>query len=196
MVGKVASLKGSSLVLPGILIVVKTLMLPLVTREFVSLLKPGGDDVEVTEDFSNFGFLYGTFPTAPSVFVFAAHYNVQPDLIASSMVAVTFLSAPLMLISAKMITLVNINPLDYVKELESFLFHVSLVGVIASAWVIAIFLLTKKWRIVPHCLTLNLVMAQFLASVGKRFFVPNCDIAKDYCITGRANLISCAVGLS
>lgn len=52
--------------------------------------------------------------------------------IATSMVAVTFLSAPLMLISAKMITLVHINPLDYVKELQAFLFHVSIAGMVAS----------------------------------------------------------------
>ena len=58
-----------------------SIMLPLVCREFVSLLKPGGASRNSTEDYSNYGFLYGTFPTAPSVFVYASHYNVQPDLV-------------------------------------------------------------------------------------------------------------------
>ena len=48
------------------------------------------------------------------------------------MVAVTFLSAPLMLVSAKMVALVHINPMDYVKELETFLRHVSAVGIVCA----------------------------------------------------------------
>lgn len=51
---------------------------------------------------------------------------------ASAMVACTFLSAPLMFVSAKMVTLVKINPLDYVKELESILFNVSIIGLICA----------------------------------------------------------------
>lgn len=141
-------------------------MLPLVCREFVSLLKPGGDLTNATNDYSNYGFLYGTFPTAPSVFVFATHYNVQPDLMASSMVAVTFLSAPLMLVSAKMVALVHIDPLYYVKELESFLMQVSSIGFIASVWVVVVFLLSRKWRQVPHFITLCLAISQSLASLG------------------------------
>ena len=60
------------------------IMLPLVCREIVSLLKPGGSSQNETQAFSNYAFLYGTFPTAPSVFVFASHYNVQPDLVRSA----------------------------------------------------------------------------------------------------------------
>lgn len=48
------------------------------------------------------------------------------------MVACTFLSAPLMFVSAKMVTLVKINPLDYVKELESILFNVSIIGLVCA----------------------------------------------------------------
>lgn len=56
------------------------LILPLVTREVVSLLQPGASANE-TADYSNYGFLYGTFPTAPGVFVFASQYNVAVDLV-------------------------------------------------------------------------------------------------------------------
>lgn len=51
---------------------------------------------------------------------------------ASAMVACTFLSAPLMFVSAKMVTLVKINPLDYMKELEVILFNVSIIGLICT----------------------------------------------------------------
>jgi predicted permease len=72
-----------------------SLVLPLVTRELVSVLQAGAD-VNETIDLSNYGFLYGTFPTAPGVFVYSTQFNVDADLVASAMVACTFLSAPLM----------------------------------------------------------------------------------------------------
>nr|XP_045596730.1 integral membrane protein GPR155-like isoform X2 [Procambarus clarkii] len=165
MVGKVQTLRGSGLVIPGILIATKTLLLPLTTRLIVGLLHPGKDANE-TADYSNYGFLYGTFPTAPGVFVFASQYNVAVDLIASSMVACTFLSAPLMFVSAKMVTLVKINPMDYVKELETALFNVSIIGLICTIWVLAVFILSRKWRKVPHFITMCLALSQAVACVG------------------------------
>ncbi len=50
-------------------------------------------------DLSNFGFLYGTIPTAPSVFVYAVNYGVIPDMIAATITASTFIAAPIMFIS-------------------------------------------------------------------------------------------------
>lgn len=54
--------------------------------------------------------------------------------IAGSMVACTFLSAPFMFVSAKMITLTN--PSNYVTELDVFLFNMSMLGLAAlvSLW--------------------------------------------------------------
>lgn len=56
------------------------LVLPLVTREVTSLLSPGHNASE-TLDLSTFGFLYGTFPTAPAVFVFSTQYNLEVDMV-------------------------------------------------------------------------------------------------------------------
>ncbi|XP_053656255.1 lysosomal cholesterol signaling protein isoform X2 [Cherax quadricarinatus] len=165
MVGKVQTLRGSGLVIPSILIATKTLFLPLTTRLIVGLLHPGNDANE-TADFSNYGFLYGTFPTAPGVFVFASQYNIAVDLVASAMVACTFLSAPLMFVSAKMVTLVKINPMDYVQELESVLFNVSILGLICTSWVLAVFCLSRKWNKVPHFITMCLALSQGVACLG------------------------------
>lgn len=55
-------------------------MLPLVTREVVSVLHAGRNETE-TVDLSTYGFLYGTFPAAPTVFVFATQYMVDVDLV-------------------------------------------------------------------------------------------------------------------
>jgi len=55
MVGKVHKLKGTALVIPGILILVKLLVLPLVIRESVILLN-AGDNTTKTTDLSTYGF--------------------------------------------------------------------------------------------------------------------------------------------
>lgn len=58
------------------------LALPLVTREVVSLIHAGAS-VNETLDLSTYGFLYGTFPAAPTVFVFATQYNLDVDLVSN-----------------------------------------------------------------------------------------------------------------
>jgi len=61
-------------------LVFSRLVLPLITREIVSLLHAGGNASE-TQDLSTYGFLYGTFPAAPGVFVFATQYSLEVDLV-------------------------------------------------------------------------------------------------------------------
>lgn len=165
MVGKVHKLRGALLVVPGILIMVKLLVLPVVTREVISLLHAGFNKSE-TLDLSTYGFLYGTFPSAPTVFVFATQYMIDVDLIASAMVACTFISAPLMFVSAKMITITNCNPSDYIKQLDNFTFDVSIIGTIACLWVLLVFILTKKIHRIPHKITSCLIVSQLLSCLG------------------------------
>ena len=54
MVGSAATLKGAGLVVPGILITLKLLVLPVVTREVVSLIN-AGVDANDTISLSNYG---------------------------------------------------------------------------------------------------------------------------------------------
>ncbi|KAL3271094.1 hypothetical protein HHI36_021590 [Cryptolaemus montrouzieri] len=165
MVGKVHTLRGATLVVPGILIMVKLLAMPLVTREVVSILN-SGYNVTDTVDLSMFGFLYGTFPSAPAVFVFATQYTLDIDLIASSMVACTFLSAPLMFVSAKMITLTSTDPSDYMKQLDAFTLDISIIGTVACLWVLVMFGLARKITKVPHNITTFLLISQLISCVG------------------------------
>ncbi|XP_050299819.1 integral membrane protein GPR155 [Anthonomus grandis grandis] len=165
MVGKIHKLTGATLVVPGILIMVKLIALPLITREVVNVLHSGYNSSE-TLDLSTYGFFYGTFPTAPGVFVFAGQYMIDIDLIANAMVACTFLSAPLMFISAKMITITNCDPSQYIKELDQFTLDVSVVGVIACIWILGIFTLTKKITKIPHKITACLVVSHFISCLG------------------------------
>uniref|UniRef100_A0A675B322 Uncharacterized protein n=1 Tax=Anopheles darlingi TaxID=43151 RepID=A0A675B322_ANODA len=165
MVGKASTLQGPGLILPGILILVKLLVFPLVTRQTVNIMNAGANFTETT-DLSTFGFLYGTFPAAPGVFVIASQYNRDVDLIASSMVASTFISAPLMFISAKMITITNLTPADYLQELDKFSFDISIVAMVAGVWTLLLFALTRKVKRMPHRITCCLLISQLICNVG------------------------------
>ncbi|XP_055627992.1 integral membrane protein GPR155 [Toxorhynchites rutilus septentrionalis] len=165
MVGKAATLQGPGFILPGILILVKLLVLPLVTRQIVNIMNAGANFTETT-DLSTFGFLYGTFPAAPGVFVIAAQYNQDVDLIASSMVASTFISAPLMFISAKMITITNLNPSDYLNEFDKFAFDISIVAICCSVWMLLLFTFTRKVKKMPQRITSCLIISQLICNIG------------------------------
>jgi len=125
-----------------------------------------GKDANETLDLSNYAFLYGTIPTAPSVFVYASNYGVLPDMIASTITASTFIAAPLMFVTAKLLTLMNMNPGDYIEQLDIFLLDVSLVGLLAAIWVVFVLLMTGKARQLPHTMTLCLAISQGIACLG------------------------------
>ena len=163
MVGKIHKLKGVALVIPGILISIKLLVLPLIIRETVVFLNAGENTTD-TSDLSTFGFLYGTIPTAPALFIFTLRYNIDIDLIASAMVVCTFLSAPLMFISAKLINAIGngVSPSEYAKELKAFSLDTSAASVAASIWLLICFLVIKRkvLRSITHRCTFCLILAQ------------------------------------
>jgi predicted permease len=142
-----------------IILSISRLVLPLVIRQTVNITNAGGNFTETT-DLSTFGFLYGTFPSAPGVFVVANQYNCDIDLIASAMVACTFISAPLMFISAKMISITKLNPSDYLNELDKFAFDISVTAVCAVIFIISLLIVTKKFKRMPHRITCCLLIAQ------------------------------------
>lgn len=159
MMGNTAKLQGPGLILPGILILVKLLVLPITMRQTVNVMNAGANATETT-DLGTFGFLYGTLPAAPGVYVIASQYSMEMDLVAASMVACTFISAPLMMISAKMITLTNLNPKDYLNELSMVSFDLSIAAILAAVSMLALFTVTKRIRRMPHKVTSCLLLTQ------------------------------------
>ncbi|EFN76836.1 Integral membrane protein GPR155, partial [Harpegnathos saltator] len=181
IVGKVHKLKGTALVIPGILVSVKLLVLPLVIRKSIIFLNAGYNDTE-TRDLSTYGFLYGTIPTAPALFIFTLRYNLETDLITSALVACTFLSAPLMFVSAKLINAAyaGITPASYAQQLNVFSFDISVASVAACIWLMICFLGfgRKRYNHVTHRCTLCLIVAQFLTAIGVIIWSkldPNCS---------------------
>ncbi|CAK1556192.1 unnamed protein product [Leptosia nina] len=174
MVGQITRLKGPALILPCVLIMVKLIVLPVVMRECVSGLDAGVNDSD-TQSLSTYAFLYGTIPTAPAVFVFSNLYQLEIDLVASSMVICTFLSAPMTFLSAEVITMNN----DYADKIKAFGFDLSIVALIAAVWVLIVFSVTKKYKRMPHRLTLCLNLTQILLAISviwggaQKTFTPN-----------------------
>ncbi|XP_047503609.1 integral membrane protein GPR155 isoform X1 [Pieris napi] len=161
MVGQITRLRGPALVLPCVLIMVKLIVLPVVMRECVSGLD-AGVNVTDTQSLSTYAFLYGTIPTAPAVFVFSNLYQLEIDLVASSMVICTFLSAPMTFLSAEVITMNN----DYADKIIAFRFDISIVALIAAVWVLIVFSITRKYKRMPHRLTLCLILSQILLAIS------------------------------
>ena len=57
----------------------------MITRQLVYAMEPGGGDENLTEAYSTLGFLYGTIPTAPSVFLFASYYQESVTIVSISL---------------------------------------------------------------------------------------------------------------
>ena len=69
-------------------------------------------------------------------------------------------------ISAKLLTIRNLDPSDYIGELDLFLFDISILGTIAALWVMFVLSMTKKAAVFPHQMTFLLASCQATACVG------------------------------
>lgn len=167
MVGNVRNFRGAALLVPALLISVKELILPLIIREISSSILHSSDyNSTLVTDMSTFGFLYGTFPAAPGVFVYATTYGLDLDLIAGAMVACTFISAPLMFISAKMISVSNMPPTDFIPALKNFELDISIAGLVAAVLLLVLFTLKKNFLKLPQKITMFILLCQLCGCVG------------------------------
>ncbi|XP_075685601.1 lysosomal cholesterol signaling protein isoform X2 [Rhinoderma darwinii] len=165
MVGQTSKLKKSSFVVLLLLITAKLLVVPLICREMVELLDRGNPVVNHTS-LSNYAFLYGVFPVAPGVAIFSSQFNMEVEIITSGMVISTFVSAPIMYVSAWLLTIPSMDPKHLVSSLQNVSFDISIVSLVALVWSLAVLLLSKKYKQLPHMLTANLLLAQFITCIG------------------------------
>ncbi|XP_070697315.1 lysosomal cholesterol signaling protein isoform X2 [Pempheris klunzingeri] len=167
MVGQLRKLTRDTGVALILLITAKLLVMPLVCKDMVDILDVGVNSTSPNHtSLSNFAFLYGVFPTAPSVAIYAGHYNMELEVVTSGMVISTFLSAPIMYVSAWLLTIPLMDPTPLVTELENVSFNISIVSLVALVWTIVVMLLSRKFNRLPHLFALNLFLAQFLVCVS------------------------------
>ncbi|XP_061141515.1 lysosomal cholesterol signaling protein [Syngnathus typhle] len=167
MVGQLRKLTRDGGVALILLITAKLLVMPLFCKDMMDILDVGVNSTSANHtSLSNFAFLYGVFPTAPSVAIYAGHYDIELEVVTSGMVISTFLSAPIMYVSAWLLTIPLMDPAPLVAELQNVSFNISIVCLLALIWTIAVMLLSGKFKRLPHLFSLNLFLAQFLVCVS------------------------------
>eukprot|EP00794_Sanderia_malayensis_P003284 gene3284-3766_t len=122
LVGNMKKYRVFDLIVPFLLVACKSLILPMMTRQTVFWFNTGStfntsidfsqetsgySEVKPVDNLPTFAFIYGTLPTAPTVAVFASIYNVEVEMIGTSMVLGTLLSAPIMFVSSKMMSMMK-----------------------------------------------------------------------------------------
>ena len=173
MIDKIKNLKFSTIVIILVLVFSKSLIFPLVTREITLHLENYmlNQTIETnqTESLSSFSFLYGTFPAAPSIFFYITRYKhlSGDDIISSALVFGTLASAPLMMISGKMISLkYNDSSATNFEDIEcKTAYGFSILTWFSCIWVLYIFVASGRAVSKLHRFTLLLVISQMFVAL-------------------------------
>ncbi|KAM9851114.1 lysosomal cholesterol signaling protein isoform 2-T2 [Aulostomus maculatus] len=166
MVGQLRKLTRSTVMTLILLMTAKLLLMPLICKDMVELLDNSNSSDLNHSSLSNYAFLYGVFPTAPSVAIYAVYYNAELEVITSGMVISTFLSAPIMYVSAWLLSIRWMDPQLLMNSLQNVTFNISIVSLVALVWTIAVMFLSKKFKRLPQMFTVNLFLAQLLTCTG------------------------------
>ena len=165
MVGKFGNIRGDNLKPIIALVVTKSILTPILTHflvEQMSLVFTGTKDPAL----SNFGFLYGTFPTALGVDSYAGQYNVNPDLISAAIVLCTLFSAPLMYVAANILTVLHLDMEQYLVSIMSFQFNICMFSIFGVMFISLIFIMSKRYQHMPHTLTMSMLYLSLQTAVG------------------------------
>ncbi|CAG2169311.1 unnamed protein product [Oppiella nova] len=171
LVGKLKIFTTSSYILlvSLVLVMTKILILPLLNRVIIQNLMDSQNNQ--TLELSNFGFLYGTFPSAPTAFIFALQYDsgIPSTILSTGMVMSTVLSAPLMFVSANMIRMSANESLPFSafhSDLGQTMSYSGLMSVFCVLWTLSVLLCGHKWRSLTHKCTIALGVSQLMAGMG------------------------------
>lgn len=85
------------LLLSSIFAVTKVILLPSIMRTVALIILPSYVSTEEVPYLTDFSYLYGLLPTAPSACIIAKQYGVLTNVVSISMLLTTIISAPLML---------------------------------------------------------------------------------------------------
>ncbi|XP_034549883.1 integral membrane protein GPR155-like [Notolabrus celidotus] len=166
MVGQLRKLTRGDFMTMTLLLTAKLLLMPLICKDMVEQLDNSNTSASDHSSLSNYAFLYGVFPTAPSVAIYAVYYNAELEVVTSGMVISTFLSAPIMYVSAWLLSICQMDSKLVLNSLQSVTINISVLSLVLLIWTIAIILLSQKVKRLPHLFTFNLFLAQFMTCIG------------------------------
>jgi hypothetical protein len=159
------NIREDNLILIVSLVVTKCIFSTFLTHflvEQISMFFNGFEDPAL----SNFGFLYGTFPTALGVDSYASQYNVNPDLISASIVICTAVSGPLMYVAANVLTVLEMDMDQYLENVINFQYTICMFSIFVILFITPIFILSKRYLQMPHTLTMSLLFFSLQTAVG------------------------------
>lgn len=197
MVGKMKKITLNLILVASLLIVAKTILLPILAYRIVYTIVPGVPNItnstanysyfldssspldseystpqphDVSNatrgDIATFGFLLGTFPTAPTVFVFASQYHLAMETVAASLVLCTFMSAPIMYVAARMVLVPYASSKQYDSIISDVQQDVSIISAICVVLIFALFMFARRYRSYIHVFIMHLMVAIFMEVVS------------------------------
>ena len=168
LVGNSGFFKAKGLVTIFWVVLVKSLVSGILNRTFVYFVYKvmPADNGTSTVEIENFAFLYGTFPTANGVFVYASQYQTMPDIIAGAIIIGTFVSAPIMYIAASILRIMEVHRDDLGPKVQEFDCEVAVVSVVCSSLIIICFLFRKKIRFLLHKITAILLLNNIVLCIS------------------------------
>ncbi|OTF71922.1 integral membrane protein GPR155-like protein, partial [Euroglyphus maynei] len=163
------------LLITFILVAIKLFIMPLLNRtivQHVPLLF--GHHELLNETFSEFAFLYGTFPAAPTVYILANIYNVETLIISAGLVISTLLSAPIIFVSTNMIRFSKQIHYDQLNDdLMQSIFAASVISLIGSILLLYNFYLTFRFRSIIHRWSFKLLIGHMMLIIAGLLFRVN-----------------------
>ena len=138
----------------------------------------------------NFSFLYGTFPPALGVMSYASQYQVSPELVSAGIVLCTAVSAPLMFLSAQILRILrsSLEDSDLISSINSLNYTVGIGSIIGVGLTLTIFLLSRRFLLLPHCFTTAMLVESLLAPTAA-VLLHSGLISADWQVTGVMTLI-------
>ena len=149
---------------------IKIFFMPLLNRflvQHVTIFSNEGQN----STFSEFSFLYGTFPAAPTVYIFSNLYDIETIIISTGLVISTLFSAPLMFVSANMIRLSS--TIDYKQlnaDLIDTMFYISIASIVGTVLLIFSFFNRYRLRSLTHRYTFKILLSHILVIIGAFLF--------------------------
>lgn len=177
LVGKLGDLRGKSLLLPMLLVLAKSVLLPVVILVVLSLLgvdrAKGSDGKEY--DLTLLGFLIGTLPSAPSVYVYAIQAGISVSEMVRVVVLSTAASAPVTLLSSVLADISINDDGNWENILSNTSTNLAIVSLIGAGWVLFIHTLTRMQNQLTRLHIVVLSVCMIVLSVSIQF----CRISAD-----------------
>ena len=99
---------------------------------------------------------------------YASQYQVSPELVSAGIVLCTAVSAPLMFLSAQILRILasSLEDSHLITSINSLNYTVGLASIIAVCLTLAIFLLSRRFLLLPHCFTTAMLAESLLAPIA------------------------------